>query len=69
MLCGLNIQTYSVDHQVVDSAATATAFLCGVKANYGTLGLGPRVQRGDCRASKIESNITCIAELAQKSGT
>ncbi|ELT91520.1 hypothetical protein CAPTEDRAFT_172073 [Capitella teleta] len=61
-------KTYNVDHQVTDSAATATAFLCGVKANYGTLGVGPKVKRGDCNAIKTESNITCFAELAQRAG-
>ena len=61
------IQTYNIDHQVPDSAGTATAYLCGVKAQYGTLGVGARVQRGDCPASQ-KHNLTCILELAQNAG-
>ncbi|KAK2181946.1 hypothetical protein NP493_374g01032 [Ridgeia piscesae] len=61
------IKTYTVDHQVPDSAATATAFLCGVKANFGTVGLDPRAHRGDCSSGKGR-NLTCIVELAQKAG-
>jgi alkaline phosphatase len=60
-------KTYNVDHQVADSAGTATAFLCGVKANYGTVGLDARAPRGDCNGSKGK-NVTCILELAQKAG-
>ncbi|KFU84244.1 Intestinal-type alkaline phosphatase, partial [Chaetura pelagica] len=32
-------KTYNVDRQVPDSAGTATAYLCGVKGNYQTVGL------------------------------
>ncbi|KAH9496513.1 hypothetical protein Btru_043244 [Bulinus truncatus] len=32
-------KTYAVDEQVTDSAASATAFLCGVKTNRGVLGI------------------------------
>ncbi|KAH0624261.1 hypothetical protein JD844_007924 [Phrynosoma platyrhinos] len=32
-------KTYNVDRQVPDSAGTATAYLCGVKGNYQTIGL------------------------------
>lgn len=34
-----------------DSAGTATAYLCGVKANYGTLGVTAATPRGNCKAS------------------
>ncbi len=61
-------QTYNVDHQVADSAATATAYLCGIKANYGTIGVNAYVKRGKCHAVK-GNNVTCIAELAQNAGT
>ncbi len=60
-------QTYNVDHQVADSAATATAYLCGIKANYGTIGVNAYVKRGKCHAVK-GNNVTCIAELAQNAG-
>ncbi|KAL1442176.1 hypothetical protein MTO96_030911 [Rhipicephalus appendiculatus] len=32
-------KTYGLDAQTSDSANTATAYLCGVKANIGTLGV------------------------------
>ena len=63
----LTFQTYNVDHQVADSAATATAYLCGIKANYGTIGVNAFVKRGKCHAVK-GNNVTCIAELAQNAG-
>ncbi|XP_076451960.1 alkaline phosphatase-like isoform X2 [Babylonia areolata] len=44
-------KTYCADHQVTDSAASSTAFQCGVKTNKGLLGLDQRVPRDDCRAS------------------
>lgn len=34
-LCFVYIQTYCIDKQVADSACTSTAYLSGVKANYG----------------------------------
>ncbi|XP_026201651.1 alkaline phosphatase, intestinal, tandem duplicate 2 [Anabas testudineus] len=44
-------KTYNVDQQMPDSAGTATAYLCGVKANYGTLGVTAATPRGNCKAS------------------
>lgn len=42
------LQTYCQDYQVPDPAAAATALLCGVKSNFGTVGVDARVTRGDC---------------------
>jgi len=47
-------KTYSVDYQVSDSATTASAYLTGTKANYGTIGVSARVNRGDWQA--VEGN-------------
>ncbi|XP_032888137.1 intestinal-type alkaline phosphatase 1-like [Amblyraja radiata] len=44
-------KTYNVDHQVPDSAGTATAYLCGVKANYGTIGVSAATKRYDCNST------------------
>ncbi|KAL8583355.1 hypothetical protein ACOMHN_035337 [Nucella lapillus] len=41
-------KTYSADRQTADSASTATAYLCGVKANFGTVGFDARVLRRNC---------------------
>ncbi|XP_044253124.1 membrane-bound alkaline phosphatase-like, partial [Tribolium madens] len=49
-------KTYAVDRQVADSANTATAYLAGVKANYGTIGVGPEVNFGDCQGMTNETN-------------
>ncbi|KAF7703143.1 hypothetical protein HF521_022150 [Silurus meridionalis] len=45
-------KTYNVDQQMPDSAGTATAYLCGVKANYGTLGLSAAARRSQCSTAK-----------------
>uniref|UniRef100_A0A670K285 Alkaline phosphatase n=1 Tax=Podarcis muralis TaxID=64176 RepID=A0A670K285_PODMU len=44
-------KTYNVDRQVPDSAGTATAYLCGVKANAKTLGLSARATLGQCNTT------------------
>ncbi|XP_023212014.1 alkaline phosphatase, tissue-nonspecific isozyme-like isoform X2 [Centruroides sculpturatus] len=63
------VKTYALDKQVADSANTATAYLCGVKANFGTLGVNGRVKFEDCQASKDVSNhVTSILEWAQNAG-
>ncbi|KAH8418205.1 hypothetical protein KR222_000598 [Zaprionus bogoriensis] len=49
-------KTYCVDKIVPDSAATSTSYLCGVKANYGTIGVNAHVRRGDCAAMANSSN-------------
>lgn len=49
-------KTYCVDKIVPDSAATSTSYLCGVKANYGTIGVNGHVRRGDCAAMANSSN-------------
>lgn len=70
MYCTVNfVQTYCVDTQVADSACSATAYLGGVKANEGTIGVGPAVGRTDCEASKTESNrVASVARWAQEAG-
>jgi alkaline phosphatase len=45
-----------VDKQVPDSAGTATAYLCGVKANFGTIGVTAAVKRGNCTANADTAN-------------
>ncbi|XP_059054706.1 membrane-bound alkaline phosphatase-like [Achroia grisella] len=58
-------KTYCVNHQIADSACTATAYLCGVKNNYGTIGVTAAVPRRDCAASLVKANqVASIAEWA-----
>ncbi|CAL8272581.1 unnamed protein product [Arctogadus glacialis] len=44
-------KTYSVDRQVADSASTATAYHCGVKANAKTVGLSARAVAYECNTT------------------
>lgn len=44
-------QTYSVDKQVADSASTATAYHCGVKANAKTVGLSAKAVAYECNTT------------------
>lgn len=61
-------RTYCVNKQVPDSACTATAYLSGVKGNYGTIGVNAKVQRFDCTTASDKSTHTeSIASWAQKS--
>lgn len=50
-LC-LRPQTYNVDRHVPDSAGAATAFLCGVKANFRTIGLSAAARYDECSTSR-----------------
>uniref|UniRef100_A0A672K4L3 alkaline phosphatase n=1 Tax=Sinocyclocheilus grahami TaxID=75366 RepID=A0A672K4L3_SINGR len=60
-------KTYNVDQQMPDSAGTATAYLCGVKANYGTLGLSAAARRKDC--SSVKGNeVKSILHQAKMAG-
>lgn len=65
----LFFQTYCVDRQVADSACSATAYLCGVKANYATLGVTGSVKRKDCNAMRNTTNhVLSLAHWAQDAG-
>ncbi|XP_065115459.1 intestinal-type alkaline phosphatase [Paramisgurnus dabryanus] len=60
-------KTYNVDQQMPDSAATATAYLCGVKANYGTLGLSAAARRKDC-STTLGNEVKSVLHRARKAG-
>ncbi|KAL7732501.1 hypothetical protein ACLKA6_019144 [Drosophila palustris] len=62
-------KTYAVDERTPDSASTATAYLSGVKTNYGTIGVTAQVTRKDCEAGIDTSTHTAsIAQWAQEAG-
>ncbi|XP_055912162.1 membrane-bound alkaline phosphatase-like [Eupeodes corollae] len=62
-------KTYCVDKQVADSACSATAYLSGVKGNYGTIGVNAQVKRRDCNKAQDPSTHTeSIAKWAQDAG-
>jgi alkaline phosphatase len=58
---------YNINHQTPDSAATATAYLCGVKAQLGTIGVDGRAKRANC-SSSIGANVSSVLDWAQKAG-
>uniref|UniRef100_A0A4W6D7Y0 alkaline phosphatase n=1 Tax=Lates calcarifer TaxID=8187 RepID=A0A4W6D7Y0_LATCA len=60
-------KTYNVDQQMPDSAGTATAYLCGVKANYGTLGVTAATPRSNCSAS-YGNEVESVLHRAKKAG-
>lgn len=61
------IQTYSVDFQIPDSAATATAYLCGVKTNLNTIGVSAAARNGVCKSQK-GNEVTSILKWAKDAG-
>ncbi|TRY92227.1 hypothetical protein DNTS_023801 [Danionella cerebrum] len=60
-------KVYAVDFQVPDSAATATAYLCGVKTNLNTLGVSAAARNGVCRSQK-GNEVTSILKWAKDAG-
>ncbi|KAM4651230.1 alkaline phosphatase-like [Discoglossus pictus] len=60
-------KTYNTNAQVSDSAGTATAYLCGVKANEGTVGVNAATVRGHCNTTK-GNEVDSILKWAKKAG-
>lgn len=60
-------KTYNVDRQVPDSAGTATAYLCGVKGNYKTIGLNAAAMFNQCNTSK-GNEVYSVMSQAKKAG-
>uniref|UniRef100_A0A3Q3AU42 Alkaline phosphatase n=1 Tax=Kryptolebias marmoratus TaxID=37003 RepID=A0A3Q3AU42_KRYMA len=60
-------KTYSVDFQIPDSAATATAYLCGVKTNLNVIGVNAAARNGVCRTQK-GNEVTSILKWAKDAG-
>ncbi|XP_071402427.1 alkaline phosphatase, tissue-nonspecific isozyme [Centroberyx affinis] len=60
-------KTYSVDFQIPDSAATATAYLCGVKTNLNTVGVNAAARNGVCKTQK-GNEVTSILKWAKDAG-
>jgi len=64
-------KTYTTDSQVADSAATATAYLSGVKTNNGMLGINAYQPRSLCKGSvgkEVESFIIKGNKQGKSSG-
>lgn len=62
-------KTWCLDKQVADSACTSTAYMSGVKTNFGTLGINGHVVLGDCLSQMNTSNhVDSILKWAQDAG-
>ncbi|NXM16054.1 PPBI1 phosphatase, partial [Ploceus nigricollis] len=60
-------KTYNVDRQVPDSAGTATAYLCGVKGNYKTIGVSAAARFAEC-STTAGNEVISVLERARKAG-
>ncbi|XP_049273326.1 alkaline phosphatase, tissue-nonspecific isozyme-like [Rhipicephalus sanguineus] len=60
-------KTYGLDAQTSDSANSATAYLCGVKANIGTVGVDSTVKGGECHNDST-AYVDSIMQWAQDAG-
>ncbi|XP_077146318.1 intestinal-type alkaline phosphatase-like isoform X2 [Ranitomeya variabilis] len=60
-------KTYNIDRQVPDSAGTATAYLCGVKGNYGTSGLTAAAKRSNC-STQAGNEVESVLKRAKAAG-
>lgn len=56
-----------MDRQVPDSAGTATAYLCGVKANYKTIGVSAAARFNQCN-STFGNEVFSVMHRAKKAG-
>lgn len=68
LVLALPHQTYCVDRQVADSGSTATAYLCGVKTNYYTVGVDAGVTGFDCTTVFEENKVSSIGQWALEAG-
>ncbi|XP_026131345.1 alkaline phosphatase-like isoform X1 [Carassius auratus] len=60
-------KTYNTNAQVPDSAGTATAYLCGVKANEGTVGVNAAAVKSQCNTTR-GNEVTSILKWAKDAG-
>ena len=56
-----------MDRQVPDSAGTATAYLCGVKANYKTIGLSAAARLDQCNTT-FGNEVFSVMHCAKREG-
>ncbi|XP_015605760.1 alkaline phosphatase isoform X3 [Cephus cinctus] len=60
-------RTYNMDAQVGESSACATALMCGVKANYETVGLDSSARFENCLSS-LNAHVPSLISWAQEQG-
>ncbi|XP_052862631.1 membrane-bound alkaline phosphatase-like [Anopheles cruzii] len=62
------VRTYCVNRQVPDSSCTATAYLSGVKINYGMVNIAASVQRYACDYDQNATEFEGLLRWAQDAG-
>ncbi len=62
------LQTYCVDAQTPDSAATANAMFTGVKTNYYTMGFDNTIDMGNVTSEDDATKVDSILKWAQDAG-
>jgi alkaline phosphatase len=60
-------KTYSIDHQVSESASTMTAIIAGIKTDEGVLSVNQNANRGDYK-SAIANSTKTLLEMAEEKG-
>ncbi|KAM5266731.1 intestinal-type alkaline phosphatase-like [Hipposideros larvatus] len=60
-------KTYNVDRSVPDSAGTGTAYLCGVKGNYLTIGVSAAARASQCNTTR-GNEVISVMNRAKKAG-
>ncbi|XP_004868185.1 intestinal-type alkaline phosphatase-like isoform X2 [Heterocephalus glaber] len=60
-------KTYNVDRQVPDSAGTSTAYLCGIKTNFQTIGLSAAARYNNCSTER-GNEVKSVMYWAEKAG-
>ena len=61
-------QTYDIDKQVSDSAATASAMFSGIKTKDGTLGYDSTINKDDVDSMRTATKVKNLFKHAQDSG-
>lgn len=61
------VKTYCADRQVTDSAASATALMCGIKTNYETLGVNAGAEHNNC-STEQNTKVNCMMRWGQLEG-
>uniref|UniRef100_A0A182IV49 alkaline phosphatase n=1 Tax=Anopheles atroparvus TaxID=41427 RepID=A0A182IV49_ANOAO len=63
-----SVRTYCVNRQVSDSSCTASAYLAGVKINYGMINIAASVPRYTCEYDRNASDFDGLLKWAQDAG-
>ena len=63
-----DLQTFEIDYQVSDSAATATAMFSGIKTKDSTMGYDSTIDSNDPQSMLTATEVTTVLTWAQEAG-